>query len=36
VDGRRAGADRDTVPVNIDTIVIWQVRDAERAALKIA
>ena len=26
---------RDTVPVNIDAIVFWQVRDAERAALEI-
>jgi regulator of protease activity HflC (stomatin/prohibitin superfamily) len=27
---------RDTVPVNVDAIVFWQVRDAERAALAIA
>ena len=26
---------RDTVPVNIDAIVFWQVHDAERAALEI-
>jgi regulator of protease activity HflC (stomatin/prohibitin superfamily) len=27
---------RDTVPVNVDAIVFWQVRDAQRAALQIA
>jgi regulator of protease activity HflC (stomatin/prohibitin superfamily) len=27
---------RDTVPVNVDAIVFWQVHDAERAALEIA
>jgi regulator of protease activity HflC (stomatin/prohibitin superfamily) len=27
---------RDTVPVNVDAIVFWQVHDAERAALRIA
>jgi regulator of protease activity HflC (stomatin/prohibitin superfamily) len=27
---------RDTVPVNVDAIVFWQVRDPERAALAIA
>ena len=26
---------RDTVPVNIDAVVFWQVHDAERAALEI-
>lgn len=26
---------RDTVPVNVDAIVFWQVHDAERAALEI-
>jgi regulator of protease activity HflC (stomatin/prohibitin superfamily) len=26
---------RDTVPVNVDAIIFWQVRDAERAALRI-
>jgi regulator of protease activity HflC (stomatin/prohibitin superfamily) len=26
---------KDTVPVNVDAIIFWQVRDAERAALKI-
>jgi regulator of protease activity HflC (stomatin/prohibitin superfamily) len=26
---------RDTVPVNIDAILFWQVHDAERAALEI-
>ncbi len=27
---------KDTVPVNVDAIVFWQVHDAERAALEIA
>ena len=27
---------RDTVPVNVDAIIFWQVHDAERAALEIA
>jgi regulator of protease activity HflC (stomatin/prohibitin superfamily) len=27
---------RDTVPVNIDAVVFWQVHDTERAALEIA
>lgn len=27
---------RDTVPVNVDAIIFWQVRDSERAALEIA
>jgi regulator of protease activity HflC (stomatin/prohibitin superfamily) len=27
---------RDTVPVNVDAIIFWQVRDAEKAALMIA
>ncbi len=27
---------RDTVPVNVDAIIFWQVRDTERAALEIA
>ena len=27
---------RDTVPVNVDAIIFWQVHDTERAALKIA
>lgn len=27
---------KDTVPVDVDAIVFWQVHDAERAALKIA
>src|SRR3569623_1963642 len=26
---------RDTVPVNVDAIVFWQVHDAEKAALEI-
>jgi len=26
---------RDTVPVNVDAIIFWQVHDAEKAALKI-
>ena len=27
---------RDTVPVNVDAIIFWQVHDTERAALEIA
>jgi regulator of protease activity HflC (stomatin/prohibitin superfamily) len=27
---------KDTVPVNIDAVVFWQIHDAERAALEIA
>ena len=27
---------KDTVPVNVDAVVFWQVHDAERAALEIA
>ena len=27
---------KDTVPVNIDAVIFWQVHDAERAALEIA
>jgi regulator of protease activity HflC (stomatin/prohibitin superfamily) len=26
---------RDTVPVNVDAVVFWQIHDAQRAALEI-